>query len=223
MNITTPSSIATPTRLFSALLSSLLLFSAPLSAQEDSNASDGGLKVGVVDIREVYRSYDRTEKFSKTFVEKKNKAQEKMKSLEEEMKQIQKELNSLEPLSDLWKKRAKKYYQLESEKKLMEDLWKQDTKQMLGRTTADIYDTIRKVIQDYADKNGYDVILKVNQSDIKKQEMSRVNEQIATRSVLYFRKSMDLTDKMITILNEQYRKKNGGDNSDGASDADSGE
>jgi len=211
----------------SLVLCSFLLIAAgmigavpPLAAQSESSSSETGLKVGVVDIREVYRSYKRTAQFSQKFMKQKKEAEKKMKSLSKEMKQIQKELNELEPLSDLWKKRAKKYYELESKKKLMKDLWKQDTQKSLGETTAQIYDSIREVIQDYAREHNYDLILKVNQSDINKQKMSRVNEQIATRSVLYFDDAMDLTDRMIEILNDEYTAKNEEDGSSSSENED---
>ncbi len=187
------------------------ILSVSVFAQEKS--SEDRLKVGVVDVREVYRSYKRTAKFSKNFVKKKKQAEKKIKSLSKKLKKIKEEMEQLEPLSDLWKKRAEKYYQLESKQKLMKDLWKKDTKKLLGKTTVEIYDTIRKVIREYAREHNFDLILKVNQSDIKSKKMERVNDQIASRSVLYFRKKMNVTDKIIEIVNKRYREKKNGDDS----------
>ncbi len=186
------------------VLLGMLVMQHAVTAQEGSD----NLQVGVVDIRKVYESYERAKDFRNQIQEKKSEAQSKIQEISDKLNQIQEELNDLEPLSDLWKKRAKKFYQLKSERQMMQDLWKQDTKKLLSETSSEIYQNIREVIEEYGEENGYDLILKVNKSAIGSGEVSDINQQIATRSVLHFSDEMDLTDQISSILNEQYENEN---------------
>ncbi len=192
-------------------------FSNVISQNDQAN-----LKVGVVDIQEVYNSYDRAEDFTQQIQDKKEEAQNEIKDLNEQMKQVREELNDIEPLSDLWKKRAKKFYQLKSERQMMQDIWKQDTQKLLSQTSTKIYEEIRKVVEDYGEKNNFDLILKANKSPIGSGNISDINQRIASRSVLHFKNKMDLTDKITTILNEEYNKGSEGSstNKSGASSSD---
>lgn len=197
-------SLANGLMILGILLSGLVMQHA-VQAQVQTD----GLKVGVVDIQEVYESYDRASDFRDRIQQKKAEAQSKIKEISDKLKQIREELSDLEPLSDLWKKRAKKFYQLKSERKMMQDLWKQDTKKLLSETSSNIYENIREVTEDYGAENDYDLILKVNKGPIGSGEISDVNQQIATRGVLHFTDQMDLTDKITSILNERYDEQNG--------------
>lgn len=206
-------------RLMTNSLIVLGILLAGLLSQNHVNAQgeEGPLKVGVVDIRKVYESYERASDFRDRIQQKKSEAQSKIQDISDELSQIQEELNDLEPLSELWKKRARKFYQLKSERKMMQDLWKQDTKKLLSETSAEIYQNIRDTIADYGEENDYDLILKVNKSAIGSGEISDVNQQIATRGVLHFTDQMDLTKKITTILNDRYEDQNGQGSDDGSS------
>lgn len=206
------------------LLMGVLLSGAAMQNVVNAQSDGQGLKVGVVDIRKVYESYDRAGDFRDRIQQKKKEAQSKIKDISNELNQIQEELNDLEPLSELWKKRAKKFYQLKSERKMMQDLWKQDTQKLLSETSAEIYQNIRDVIEEYGSENGYDLILKVNKSDIGSRDVSDVNQQIATRSVLHFADQMDLTNQITSMLNERYNEQSsdGSESGSGSGSNDSG-
>lgn len=181
-----------------------------LTAQDDDS-----FKVGVVDIREVYQSYERADAFTKKIQKKKQEAERKIQETNDKIEQVKEELGELEPLSDLWKEKAREFYQLKSERKMLEDLWKQDTKKLLGETSAQIYQTISDVVSSYGEENNFDLILKTNKQPIGQRQAADINQQIATRSVLHFKNEMDLTDKIITILNERYQENQSGEDTSG--------
>jgi outer membrane protein len=150
------------------------------------SAFSAELKIGYVDVLKVFNDYNKTKDYDKVLDEQRTEKEEGLEKKKEEIKAIQ---DKIELLKDEQKdekreeitKAATEYREMERQSIL--DLKKQRDEKM-----KEIIDDINKVIEQYAKKNGYDIILNKG-------------------SVLSGAKGMDLTNEILKIVNKQYKKK----------------
>ncbi len=187
------------------LLAFGLLYAGNHEGTTQSSGADGDeFKVGVVNVDKVFSEYEGTKKVKKDLLKKKKQIEKEIEKISEEIDRIETELNELEPLSKAWKKQAQKLYQLRARLKVHKNIWKQDTTVAVNRSNAKIYNKIRNTIEEYAKKNGFDLVLKSNSPRLETKNAQDTNKKIAERSVLYFSNRMDLTGKIVEILNRKF-------------------
>jgi outer membrane protein len=143
-------------------------------------------KIGYVDLGKVFDEYQKTKDSEKELGKKGETKEAERGKIVADLRRLQDEL---ETSSD--KEKEKKQGQVEDKVKQLQD-FDRETRTSLKKerdtTIRDILQEIDKVIQEYGQKGGYTLIL---------------NE----RALLYEAKELDLTDKIIGILNEGYKKK----------------
>lgn len=194
--------------MFVAVLAGLFFFwnQSQVHLQESTGTD---LKVGVVNLSEVFKKYKRSKEFKQKITEQKEKVENKMNQIGKEVKQIDQELKELKPHTDLWTERANKYYKLRSELKFRRKTWKDRVNQRVKDTTLEIYNEVRSEVNDFADQNDFDLILKVESPDIPNEEQqANVNDIINRRPVLFFENRLDVTDQVVKRLNKSYNKGN---------------
>lgn len=154
-------------------------FSKDLLAAEKS-------KIGYIDISGIFDEYDKTktqQDILSTESEAKKNEREKM------VERIRNMKNELELLSD--KQRDKKQQQINDEIRKLQD-FDREARVVLGRKRdnmmRDILKEIDAVVKDYANKNSYTLIIKVN-------------------ALAFGQEQDDITKEILNILNSQYRRK----------------
>ena len=65
-----------------------------------------------------------------------------------------------------------------------------------------LYNEISDKIGAYAKKNGYDAIFKIDRGKLQSLSQDEMKMKTHTRTVIYSRKALDLTDEMIRLLNQ---------------------
>ena len=145
-----------------------------------------GLKIGYVDIFKIFNDYEKTKQYDKTLEGRKEEAEKQLEEKKSTLEKMQKKLSILKE-EEKEKEREKiskvvKEYQ-ELERKAFIDIKKARDEKM-----KEIIDDIDKVVDDYAKKNGFNLI---------------VNEN----AVLYGDKIMDITSDILKIANKQHKKK----------------
>jgi len=143
------------------------------------------LKIGYVDMPKVVGEYRKTDDYEKVLKNRQTKEQKRLDTKGEEVKKIQDRLSTLkgdaeEKEKERFRKLAQEYYALERE--ILLSLRKEEYEKK-KEITEDIYD----VIDEYAKKNKYDLILPKGLT-------------------LYTVESMDLTDVVIKLVNKRYKK-----------------
>lgn len=145
----------------------------------------GDLKIGYVDIFEVFNEYDKTKDYDKKLEKKKEKVEKDLNVKKEAIKKLQNKLSVVKK-EDREKEEEKLNKEIqgyrEAERKAMTDIKKERDKKM-----KNIIEDINKIIRDYAKKNGFSLI---------------VNEN----AVLYGEKVMDITSEVLRISNQKYKK-----------------
>jgi len=145
-----------------------------------------GLKVGYIDLSRVFDEYNRT-KEEDAILEK--KGMEKEAQREKMVNEIKKIKEELELSSD--KVKPEKQKLLDEKIKALQDYdrtTREDLRKERDGIIKEILKEIDEVIQDLGKKEGYTIIL---------------NERV----LLYRDDTLDLTQKVINILNEKYEKK----------------
>ncbi len=143
-------------------------------------------KIGYIDISGIFDEYDKTKTQQDILsTESEGKKNERQKMVDG----IRNMKNELELLSD--KQRDKKQQQINDEIRKLQD-FDREARVVLGRKRdnmmRDILKEIDAVVKDYANKNSYTLIIKVN-------------------ALAFGQEQDDITKEILNILNSQYRRK----------------
>ena len=155
-----------------------------------SSSSAKELKIGVVNIEKIYASFEKTKKEQEEIQKKRTEKQIELSKKQAELKALINEYNSK-------KNKLKEAEKKEYEKKIRDLRTEIQTFIRLSNTqlirenrakTQEILREIARVIQEYAKKNKYDII-------------------IDKKSLPYFSSAYDISDDIIKILNKSQSKK----------------
>lgn len=151
-----------------------------------TEAQAADTKIGYADIAVVFDSYDKTKDQDKVLAGKSEKEQSKRNKMADKIRNMK---NELELLSN--KQKDKKQEVIQEEIRNLQDFDRQ-TKAELKRERDDMVRNILKeidaTISEYAEKNGYGIVLN-------------------SRILVYAEEQYDLTREIVNILNSKYRRK----------------
>ncbi|MFH1519052.1 MAG: OmpH family outer membrane protein [Candidatus Omnitrophota bacterium] len=167
-------------RFFSCLLvlAVIMSFSSPCFSQE--------LKIGYVNIFEVFNEYQKTKDCDNKLEEKKKAAEKKLEDKKETIEKLQNKLSLLKEAEkaqeeETLSKEIKEYRDLERE--VFTDVKKERDEKMKA-----IVEDIDAIIKKYAQDNGFDLIVNSN-------------------AVLYGAKALEITSDILKISNQKYKQK----------------
>ncbi len=158
------------------LVSCLMFFSGSLFAAD---------KIAYVDLMRIAKEYTKAQDYNKILEDKQNSYKTEIDKKENEFKQSQDKINLL---SD--KEKEAKRPELETKAKALYDFIQQkeqDLRKADFENTKEILKDIEDTVKQYAEKEGYSLVLD-------------------NRVLIYQTKTMDITDKIIEILNKGYKK-----------------
>lgn len=164
--------------IFTLTLISMFLFSGLAFAQSDT-------KIGYVDLSRAFDEYQKAKDFDKELEKTGDIKQGQREKLVKEIRNMRDELELMNDSA-----RKKKEGDIEAKIRLLQE-FDQDAKAELTKERDDMVRDILKemngVIQEYGKGHGYSII---------------VNDRV----LLYGSDALDLTDEVIKILNEGYKK-----------------
>ncbi|HRR95795.1 MAG TPA: OmpH family outer membrane protein [Candidatus Ratteibacteria bacterium] len=148
------------------------------------------LKVAVVNVEKIYGQYQTAQDSIKKIAEERTQKQIELSKKQAELKRLVDEYNAKK---DKLKENEIKSYQkkigdLQAEIKTFVQLTNNDLVKENQTKTQQFLEEIAKVIQEYAQNNGYDII-------------------IDKKSLPYFSSSFDISDEIIKLLNNPQPKK----------------
>jgi Skp family chaperone for outer membrane proteins len=142
-------------------------------------------KIACVDLLRITREYAKAQERNKALEEKQNAYKGEIDKKADEVKQFEDKLRLLSE-----KEREAKKAEYESKIKALEDFARQkemDLRKTDFENTKEILKEIEDTVKQHAEKEGYALVLD-------------------DRSLFYQAKGMDVTDKIIEILNKNYKK-----------------
>jgi|TARA_B100001964_G_scaffold175337_1_gene193100 Skp family chaperone for outer membrane proteins len=191
-----------------AILPFLILLMTP--GMQDAPKEQKPLKIGVVNLKHCFDK-DRYERIQALDVELQALAAEYAKGVEATRKKIENirmQLEGLTPeLKSYWDK-ANELKQAEAELEFKRKYGKQ---QYLGRLVGlqvEVYTEITRIVEIYAKEKGYDLILRVDEPNLdKEKDLNSISQRISSRVILYHSATVDVTDAIVDLLNQEYLKK----------------
>ncbi len=162
----------------------LLVFAVIMSFSSTCFSKD--LKIGYVDIFKVFNDYEKTKDYDKKLEKKKNDVE---KNLEAKKTVIEKLQNKMSLLKE--NKKAKEEEKLKKEIQEYREVEREaftDIKKERDEKMKNIVEDIDKIIEDYAKKNDFDLVVNSN-------------------AILYGAKTMDITSQILKISNKKYKEK----------------
>jgi len=149
------------------------------------NAFSKDLKIGYVDFLKVYDEYKKTRDYQEIIEKKRSQKEEELKKKMQEIEKLQNKVNLLKD-----KEKEKEKENLEKLEKDFEDTRRKlflDLKKERDEKLKEILQDIKDVINNYAKKNNFDVILN-------------------GEAILFSDSSMDVTSDIMKFLDEKYKK-----------------
>ncbi len=162
----------------------LLVFAVIMSFSSTCFSKD--LKIGYVDIFKVFNDYEKTKDYDKKLEKKKNDVE---KNLEAKKAVIEKLQNKMSLLKE--NKKAEEEEKLKKEIQEYREVEREaftDIKKERDEKMKNIVEDIDKIIEDYAKKNDFDLVVNSN-------------------AILYGAKTMDITSQILKISNKKYKEK----------------
>lgn len=183
----------------------LATLAAILVGQANVSYSQGeaGLRVGVVNVKEVFSNYTVAKQFEAEVEKEKTSAQEEINGIEKEMKDLMAEIQILEPNSALRLEKEETLLQKDTLRKFKSERWKAITLKRINENTAKIYNAIRAEVDAYAAEQGYTLVFKVETPRLEEKSEESANKRVNMRNVLYFSPTMDLTAMITQRLNSK--------------------
>ncbi len=162
---------------------------------------DAGLRVGVVNVKEVFSNYAVAKQFEAEVEKEKLAAQEEINGIEKEMKDLMAEIQILEPNSALRLEKEELLLQKDTLRKFKSERWKAITLKKINENTAKIYNAIRAEVDAYSAEQGYTLVFKVETPRLEEKSEESANKRVNMRNILYYSPTMDLTAIVTQRLN----------------------
>ncbi len=189
-------------RLAFALLASLICININLA-----NADAEDFKIGIVDISTVFEKYQK-----RIDLDQELKGQEK--GFQDEVNKKRKEIIDLDEETQLLdlgsESRSNNENLLERKNVELEGYAKFAERQLLKKYKdffEKIYQEVVQKVEDIGEQEGFDLIIKNEESDLKAGQISELQFKIGIRTVLYHSDSVDITLDVIDTLNASYSSK----------------
>lgn len=142
-------------------------------------------KIGYVDLGRIFNEYEKTKTFDKTLTEKQNLYETERDKKVNELKQYQDKMNLLSE-----KEKETKKQEFETKVKSIQDYDRQkqtDLRKEQDERMKEVLKDIEEAVKKYSEKEGFTLVF---------------NDRV----LVYQDKKMDITDKIVGILNGAYKK-----------------
>jgi Skp family chaperone for outer membrane proteins len=174
-----------------------------------TTATTGGGRVAVLDIVRVFDTFEQTQVLNRKIEEYKRSISQQADQKEQQIKADRASLDAFSQGSADWHKRSqdlkRKVFEYEVWKAMETEFVSKQHKYWLERT----YETIMQEVERVAQRRGIDVV--ISQEELKTDigDSKALLGQILNRKVLFASQSVDLSDEVLTNINNQFRQSGG--------------
>ena len=187
-----------------ALLASLICTNINIA-----NAEEEDFKIGIVDIGSVFEKYQKR-------IDLDQELKEQEKEFQDEVNKKRKEIIDLDEetqLLDLGSENRNNNENLMERKNVeLEGYAKFAERQLLKKYKdffENIYQEVVQKVEEIGEHEGFDLIIKKEEAELKSAQISDLQFKIGIRTVLYHSDSVDITLGVVEALNASYSKEKG--------------
>jgi len=189
------------------LIAALSLLAGP-AAGLASAQSEQSTRIAIVDIQQVFNSLEEKTAIEADLRTRTQELQEKEEQRQKELQQLQSDLEILAKDSPAYKQKME---QLEMGAIELQ-AWRQFETKKLNRERAlqieRLYNETLETIGSVAEENGYDLVLYQEQKpDFSGVKPEQIGGAIASRKVLWASDALELTEQVITRMNNEYESR----------------
>ncbi len=166
----------------------------------------GELKIGIVDINDIFDKYDKRNDLDQQLKEMETKFKKEIEDKKRTMIDLSEETQLLDLGSE---KRNENMETLERKNVELEGYAKLAEKQLTKRykdAFEEIYEEITKEVDAFGKENNYTLIIKKENADLQSNQISDLQFKIGIRTVLYNSDRVDVTANVTDRLNARYKK-----------------
>jgi len=183
----------------------LLVTIQPVVSQ-DKAAAPTPHQIGLIDMAHIFKNYEKFKDQTAGLQKLAEEAEAKAQAMMEQGKKGQEQLQTLAPGSAEYTKIEADLIKLKTEL----ETFRQVEQQKIVRQQADVYKTIYLEVQDvvnrYAAYYKYTLVIRFNRADVADAGNPQAIIQNMNRQVVYYQTQDDITDPILTHLNDQYKK-----------------
>lgn len=183
--------------------------SRTLADGEDSpggGAPGAAEKFAFMDVRAVFEKYEKTRDREKEINDEYRAGMEEIRAHKLDLEKKKQEIDLFGPNSPERREREREFALRAFEIQFKEEWLKEQVKDRLRKSTEEIYGEVLARVADFAAKNGFRAVFKIDEEAIDSDSGDELKLKIHTRTVLYHQKGDDVTEAVIAFLNEEYRK-----------------
>jgi Skp family chaperone for outer membrane proteins len=184
-----------------ALLASLIYTNINIA-----NAEAEDFKIGIVDIGNVFEKYQKRIDLDQELKEQEKEFQDEVNKKRKEIIDLDEETQLLDLGSE---SRSNNENLMERKNVELEGYAKFAERQLLKKYKdffENIYQEVVQKVEKIGEQEGFDLIIKNEEADLKSNEISDLQFKIGIRTVLYHSDSVDITLDVVDILNASYSK-----------------
>lgn len=185
------------------------------AAQGQGQPQDRPIRVRVANTLKIFNELQETKDVETRLIADRQALAAEEKPMKEKVDKLEAEKGNFRPDSPQYEQWQQQYLRAANEHKLWAQIQMGELDWRRKRQTRAIYRKIYDAVQQYAEKNGIDLVLSDHQPTLGDKEMAAVPyEQMAnlmnSRRVLYTSKAADISDAIIALMDTQYKMNAGG-------------
>lgn len=183
-----------------------------IQAKEQGSPSSPSrsLKIGVVDLNNVFEKYEKRKIFDGQLKEQEKQYQKIINDKKKELVSLNEKIQLLDLGSEARKKDEetfeKKNMELESYAKFAEKSLMKKYKDYF----QSLYTEVCKEVENIGKREQYDLIIKKEEPELQGGGISELQFKVGIKTVLYHSDSVDITNQVIDTLNRKYSEANKG-------------
>ena len=185
------------------LMSIVLLTTVYDSSGKQSKPQDTGLKIGVIQIREVFRESNRNIEHQKELTTEEEKVVAELEKLSKEVQTLKADLLTRKPGSSDYSKLMQQMMEKQASMEAKKEFHQQEMSLKDLQWTEQLYKDIIKTVKDVAKANNLDIVLAKEETAFPTSSQTELMLAIRTSKVLYSVDSLDITKEVIKALNEK--------------------
>ncbi len=187
-----------------ALLASLICTNINIA-----NAETEDFKIGIVDISRVYEKYQKRIDLDQELKEQEKEFQDEVNKKRKEIIDLDEETQLLDLGSE---NRSNNENLMERKNVELEGYAKFAERQLLKKykdSFENIYQEVVRKVEEIGEQEGFDLVIKNEEADLKSGKIPDLQFKIGIRTVLYHSDSVDITLDVVEALNASYSKEKG--------------
>ncbi|MFQ5956469.1 MAG: OmpH family outer membrane protein [Candidatus Brocadiales bacterium] len=179
-----------------------LLFVVSIAFPAVASAQD--LKIGVVNLNQVFENYDKRADLEESFKDLRVQEEDILREKQDSLISLREEIQLLERGSE-----ARKELETELEKKVLYlQLEEEVASKNLGAKEKEFYEELYRdisaTIEEIGREEEFDLILKKEVIEAKSADLLELRLKIGMGTVLFYSDVIDITDMVTNYLNEKY-------------------